>query len=160
LHTHLASAKCAERLLCRFIIAALQRDGTQYYIGDLLTYNLVSINSTLLNSINAQRTNGGNSAKAGVLITSWDELTSNGGNTLIYTQSKPGSHISVSRQYQNGELVIDETAQMQAQSQVFGNAGQTQFYYYVQNPLSSSGGGAINAPKYESVTLQEVLQFF
>lgn len=137
----------------------LQRDGTQYYIGDLLTYNLLSINTTLLASINTQRTNGGNQAKAGMLIPGID-TSSNGGNTLVYTQSKPGTSISVSRQYQNGELVIDETAQMQAQSQMFSESGQTQFYYYVQNPLSDSGGGAINAPKFESITLQEVLQFY
>lgn len=148
----------AQMLLISYMLL-LQRDGTQYYIGDLLTYSLVSINTTLLTSINAQRTNGGNSAKAGMLITGVD-LSTSGGNTVIYTQSKPGSQIAVSRQYQNGDLVIDETAQMQAQSTLFGSSGQTQFYYYVQNPLSASGGGAINAPKFESVTLQEVLQFY
>ncbi|KAL0018840.1 hypothetical protein WJX77_012454 [Trebouxia sp. C0004] len=135
------------------------RDCTQYYIGDLLTYSLVSINTTLLTSINAQRTNGGNSAKAGMLITDVDPSNS-GGNTVIYTQSRPGSQIAVSRQYQNGDLVIDEIAEMQAQSTLFGSSGQTRFYYYVQNPLSASGGGAINPPKFESVTLQEVLQFY
>ena len=143
----------------RHISYLLQRDGTQYYMGDLLTYSLISINTTLLTSINAQRTNGGNSAKAGMLITGVDP-SNNSGNTVMYTQSKPGSQIAVSRQYQNGDLVIGETAQMQAQSTLFGSSGQTQFYYYVQNPLSASGGGAINAPKFESVTLQEVLQFY
>lgn len=141
-------------------LPVLQRDGTKYYIGDLLTSSIASINTTLLSSINTQRSNGGKYAKAGQLITSLKATSSNGGHTLIYMQSKPGSSIATSRQYQQGQLVIDQKAQMQAQSQVFGSAGQTQFLYHVQNPLSSAGGGAIKAPSFETVTLQEVLQFY
>ena len=138
----------------------MQRDGTKYNIGDLLTYSLAAINTTLLKSINTQRSNGGKYAKTGGLITTISDVSASGGHTLIYMQSKPGSSISVSRQYQNGQLIIDENAQMQAQSQVFGTAGQTQLSYHVQNPLSSSGGGAIKAPNFETVLLQEVLQFY
>ena len=79
---------------------------------------------------------------------------------MIYMQSRPGSEVSVSRKYQKGQLIISETAQLQAQSQLFGDGGQIQFYYYVQNPMASSGGGAINAPNFETVTLQEVLKFY
>lgn len=138
----------------------LQRDGTEYYTGDLLTYTLASMNTTLLTSINAQRDNGGNSAKAGMLLSGNSDAYSNGGHTVIYMQSKPGSSKSVSRQYQNGELIINENAEMQAQCQLFTTAGQTQFYYYVQNPLSSAGDGSLNTPHFESVVLQEVLQFY
>ena len=137
----------------------MQRDGTKYYTGDLLTYSLASINTTLLNSINAQRDNGGNKAKAGMLIIAPRDESNFGGHTLIYMQSKPGTEVSVSRKYQDGQLVISETAQMQAQSQLFGSAGYTQFCYYIKNPLASTGGGAIKAPSFETVTLQEVLQF-
>ena len=140
-------------------LVLLQRDGMKYYIGDLLTYSLLSMNTTLLNSINAQRTNGGRSAKAGMLITSNDN-SRNRGHTLVYMQSKPGTEVSVTRQYKNGELVINESAELQAQSQLFGTAGQTQFYYYVQNPLSGGEGGAILSPRFQSVTLQEVLKFY
>ena len=140
--------------------AAVQRDGTKYYTGDLLTFSIASINTTLLSSINTQRSNGGKYAKAGMLITTIGDPSQSNGHTLVYMQSKPGSSIHVSRQYQNGQLIIDENAQMQAQSPVFGSGGQTQLLYHVQNPLSSSGGGAINAPAFESVTLQEVLQFY
>lgn len=138
----------------------LQRDGTKYNTGDLLTYSLASINTTLINSVNAQRDNGGNKAKAGKLITVQSDESKYGGHTLIYMQSKPGTGVSVSRKYQNGQLVISETAQLQAQCQLFGSGGYTQLFYHVQNPMSSSGAGAINAPSFETVTLQEVLQFY
>ena len=113
----------------------------------------------MLNSINAQRDNGGKQAKAGKLISKPADESKLGGRTLIYMQSKPGTEVSVTRKYQDGQLIISETAQMQAQSQLFGNGGYTQLYYYVKNPLASSGGGAINAPSFETVTLQEVLRF-
>lgn len=96
---------------------------------------------------------------AGRLIPAPHDESQFGGHTLIYMQSKPGTEVSVTRKFQDGQLVISETAQMQAQSQLFGNGGYTQFYYYVKNPLASSGGGAINAPSFETVTLQEVLRF-
>lgn len=75
-------------------------------------------------------------------------------------QSRPGSEVSVSRKYQDGQMVISETAQLQAQSQLFGKGGYTQFYYFAKNPLASSGGGAITAPSFETITLQEVLQLY
>lgn len=138
----------------------MQRDGTKYYTGDLLTYSLASINTRLLNSINTQRDSGGSKAMAGKLIPAQSDESKSGGYTLIYMQSKPGSEVSVSRKYQDRQMVISETAQLQAQSQLFGSGGFTQFYYFVKNPLASSGGGAINAPSFETVTLQEVLQFY
>ncbi|KAA6418266.1 MAG: hypothetical protein FRX49_11775 [Trebouxia sp. A1-2] len=121
------------------------RDGTQYYIGDLLTYSLVSINTTLLTSINAQRTNGGNSAKAGMLITDVDP-SNGGGNTVIYTQSKPGSQIAVSRQFQNGDLVIDETAQMQAQSTLFGSSVDAEGVEVPRVPAQQPVEGSASPP--------------
>ncbi|KAL3158046.1 hypothetical protein ABBQ32_011655 [Trebouxia sp. C0010 RCD-2024] len=135
------------------------RSGTKYNTGDMLMYGLASINTTLLNSINAQRDNGGKEAKAGMLIPAPHDESKFGGHTLIYVQSKPGTEVSVTRKYQDGQLVISETAQMQAQSQLFGSGGYTQLYYYVRNPLASSGSGAINAPSFETVTIQEVLHF-
>ena len=138
----------------------MQRDGTKYYTGDLLTYSLASIKTKLLNSINTQRDNGGSKAMAGKLIPARSDESKSGGYTLIYMQSKPGSEVSVSRKYQDGQMVISETAQLQAQSQLFGSGGYTQFYYFAKNPLASSGGGAINAPSFETITLQEVLQFY
>lgn len=140
-------------------LACVQREGTKYYTGDLLTYSLASINTTLLNNINAQRDNGGSKAKAGRLISTSNESKSNG-YMLIYMQSKPGSEVSVSRKYEDGQMVISETAQLQAQSKLFGRGGNIQFYYYVKNPLASSGGGAIKAPSFETITFQEVLQFY
>lgn len=97
---------------------------------------------------------------AGKLIPTQSDESKSGGYTLIYMQSRPGSEVSVSRKYQDGQMFISETAQLQAQSQLFGSGGYTQFFYFVKNPLASSGGGAINAPSFETVTLQEVLQFY
>ena len=137
----------------------MQRDGTQYYPGDLLTYSIAAINTTLLTSIQGQQDNGGKYAFAGSLIQAGQNASeNNNGYTLIYLQSKPGSSLYVNRYTKNGAHVVDETAQMQAQSKLLGNAGQTQYYYYVQNPIASNGN--LGQPSFESVTLQEVLQFY
>lgn len=137
----------------------LQRDGSQYSPGDLLVYSVAAVNTTLLTSVNAQRDNGGKFAFAGQLVqTSGKSVDNNNGYTLLYMQSKPGSSLYVNRYMKNGAQVIDETAQLQVQSSLLGNAGQTQYYYYVQNPVGSNGN--LQQPNFESVTLQEVLQFY
>ena len=107
----------------------------------------------------AQRDNGGHQAKAGRLLNPPGDETMYGGHTLMYMQTKPGTGVSVSRKYQSGQMVTSQTAQLQAQSRLFSTIGYTKFYYYVQNPMASSGAGAINAPSFETVTLQEVLKF-
>ena len=137
----------------------LQRDGSKYYAGDLLMYGIGAVNTTLLTSVNAQRDNGGKYAHAGQLIqTSSQSLDNNNGYTLLYMQSKPGSSLHVNRYIKNGAHVTDESAQLQVQSALLGKAGQTQYYYYVQNPIASNGN--LLQPNFESVILQEVLQFY
>lgn len=138
--------------------ADLQRDGTYYYPGDLLTYSIAAVNTTLLTSIEGQQDNGGKFAFSGSLIQAGSSASeNNNGYTLIYLQSKPGTSLYVNRYQKDGYHVTDETAQMQAQSKLLGRSWQVQYYYYVQNPISSSGN--LGQPNFESVTLQEVLQF-
>ena len=122
-------------------------------------YGIGAVNTTLLTSINAQRDNGGKYAHAGQLIqTTSQSLDNNNGYSLLYMQSKPGSSLYVKRYVKNGAHVTDESAQLQVQSVLLGKAGQTQYYYYVQNPLASNGN--LLQPNFESVILQEVLQFY
>lgn len=121
-------------------------------------YSIAAVKTSLLTSINAQRDNGGRSAFAGQIIRNASAAGDNNGYTLLYMQSKPGSSLSVNRYFKNGAHVTDESAQLQMQSSLLGNAGQTQYYYYVQNPIGSSGN--MGQPNFESVTLQEVLQFY